>query len=292
MLEPTTDPADALRAEVIQLNQQLDGLRTTLTDRLDALTHRGHPDSSMAPVRDDLALVTDVLAGLTQVVEALQMQLAAIPHRLDEAMAELGRKIDVIPAPDLGPVAAQLARLSATIVSRTEQSSVDEQLASLSRSFEEAMQIIAQRLEDQAQATTEVWVHLAKQPSPAEQADDLRHEVGRATAGLRASLDRISSELGATRDAVERRSEARSAATDETKLRDVLRAMDARLASMESLVASAAKSSPPRTRSARKASPRKAAKKTPTKKSAKKSAKKTSTRKRAAPSKRRARPGR
>ena len=71
------------------------------------------------------------------------------------ALDRVRRQVEAIPAPDLGPVAAQLARLSATIVSqpRHEAASPDD-LAALRTSLEETLAAIADQVDRQAEAAS------------------------------------------------------------------------------------------------------------------------------------------
>ncbi len=146
--------------------------------------------------------------ALSEVIRSVAQRVGHLGDdgpKLRSALGDLHRQLAAFPAVDLRPVSEQLARLSAVVVSQvrpgTETSS---DVGALSRALDEATQVIADEVGRQTDVLTEVWAQLARLPSAAERTDDLRHEIGRATSGLRATLERVAGEITLVRDALDR----------------------------------------------------------------------------------------
>ena len=253
-----------------RLNAGLAGVTTGLDEGIDAQLRAHLGDLSIPQLRLSVAELAQQVVEARADDRALREVVLAVDQRLERLGAEdlppvratldhVRAQIEALPAPDLGPVASQLARLSATIVSQTRhEPATSDHVGALSRSLDEAMQQLAQQFERQAEATMEIWTHVARQPSEAERVDDLREEVGRATAGLQATIEQMAVEVVATRDIIERRPSSRwrrGSDEDELSSRELLpaepteleqrvdralSAMDERLASLAEVVERAA----------------------------------------------------
>ncbi len=215
-----------LRVSVAELTQQVVEGRTddrALRELADEISQQ------MTDARTDDRKLREAIGGVKGQVGQLNAD-GITPLR--SAVDELRARIDALPAPDLGPVASQLARLSATIVSQARQEAATPgQVDAVAQSLEAAIRQVADRLEAQTKATAALQAQLAEQTTTADPSEerandraalraDVRDEVGQATAGLREemgqvtaglheSLARISAEVTSAREAAERRSGSR-----------------------------------------------------------------------------------
>jgi chromosome segregation ATPase len=157
--------------------------------------------------RADHRSVADAVAALdTNVTTATNEAVAAMARAIDDVRSE----IEALPQPDLEPVAAQLARLSATVVSQARNEvATPGDLAELRDTVDDLMEAMAKQLRRQSDALDSLWAHVAQQPTDAQRMDDLRRELERTTAGVEAALDRMAGEVATAREAMDRRSGSR-----------------------------------------------------------------------------------
>jgi hypothetical protein len=199
-----------------------------LATRLDQSTARlqdvltGHVQSSLSDLgitqlRRSVAEVTAQVVESRADARALHESLAALDGKLDhaatKAVAPIAAAVDAVrgqvaesPAPDLGPVAAQLARLSAMIVSQGRDEPVSgADLATLRASVEEALGTLGEQVSRQSDATTDVAARIARLSDDRQAEDQLRHELGQASVSLHGAIEQLAEEVAAVRDAIERR---------------------------------------------------------------------------------------
>ena len=210
-----------LRVSVAELAQQVVDARTddrSLRDAIDGLA------TQVAEGRTDDRKLRDAVSAVKgQITKSNSDGIQPLTTAIDELRA----RIDALPTPDLGAVASQLARLSATIVSQNRgEAATPDHVDALRQSVEASLQQMTAQLDAQTQAATEMRTQLAQQldtqilAATAEvrallavqsTTPEPDAELHRVAAGLQTTLDGISAELEATRKAAERRSGSRSA---------------------------------------------------------------------------------
>ncbi len=229
--------ATRLEADLHGLRQQLGDLgvsqlRVSVAELTQQVVEARADDRGLRDATDSLA--TQVAEGraddrkLRDAVGAVRSQVAKLGAEgvapVVAAIDELRARIDAQPAPDLGAVASQLARLSATIVSQNRaEPATSGHVDALGRSVEALVAPLAAQLATQTEATAAVRSQLDAQVAAHEQLTaEVRSllaaepstpepdaELARVSADLHAALQSIAEELEATRKAVERRGGSR-----------------------------------------------------------------------------------
>jgi hypothetical protein len=175
---------------------RLDESATGIEERLRAHLENALAELGVTQLRRSLAEVSAQVVEHRGDARAISESISALDERVQEsskaALAPVVRSVDqlreqvgAIRPPDLGPVAAQLARLSATIVSQTRhQAASPDDVALLRTSLDEALQALRSELAEQASATQRTVADLTARRSEEPDAEEL-------IAGLQRSLGEL-----------------------------------------------------------------------------------------------------
>ncbi|MEX2292894.1 MAG: hypothetical protein WD691_03825 [Acidimicrobiales bacterium] len=204
------EAADAQALAVARVTAATDGFASTVGTLRSAVVNaaREAGDETIASIDERLdGRLRNIETRLNEALNAALRPLDPLPlhERLHERLHEIDDRIAGLPLPDLGPVAAQLARLSATITSETRvRPAGASQLEAVATALAESTVNVLAQLDSQGAQVRVIAERMAALPSPAETRALVHEQVAPDLAALREQLSMLTERVDGAAVASER----------------------------------------------------------------------------------------